>query len=986
MQIEFKHLIVHTLAAVIVGIISTNISLSHAAASTPSKLATSDEVQRYQAWIKTMKSAERGPFSRLRWFCEDGSVLPPKPYGCGNRGGGRQHGEWTTETKTLREKGFYVANVLASLDAKELAENYSPAGQLQAILIEQFLIDTDDGWILRKARFYRGAFQVENEEKVARKTINYLTEPAVPIKERYWLVAEAIKHLPSGGQSSLLNEIRDSAASLHQEYPAFSDLRNKIHGRLSADDAARVREFANDNPTLKRHADVVALADAIDSLFDAEKLSETLAGISKISPTLQRQVAKVDNSNNSIDKFVALGGLSAALREEVQRTPKGRTARLRFGAGLEQSIFTAGREIINQQSPSRRQQFVLLGATIDALYGVGLLTDIERQQAASKIAEIQSDSSNTQLVKYRDTLAYLDRVPTWAERRVQFFMQEQITRFSLIEPLAHHYIPDRLRGSPLLIFTSLMKRLNEDAATLSGVRHQFFDNTASQGFRVLNAGAGIGELHTPETLAASIAKNGTAPNQTILVVPETLADLPAVEGILTAFEGNQLSHVQLLARNLGVPNVVVNADFIKKLPDYYGKRIELLASTGGVVSVKLAKLEQEQNEAKAAVTDVAINIDPEKLNLKRNEAISTKELSSADSGVLVGPKAAKVGGLAKQFPGRVSPGLAIPFGTFRSLLDSNQHASGSTMFEWIKASYKQMDKLQGAELDATRKAFLKELREWFLEVELEPQFISDLRAAMEKEFGADGSYGVFVRSDTNVEDLAGFTGAGLNLTLANVVGFDNILKAIREVWASPFTERAFGWRQARLTTPEHVYTSILLHKSVPADKSGVLVTNDIFAGQANKVSVVLNEGVAGGVDGLSAETLRIDTQTAKVDWMASATAPYKKVISKTGGVDEIPASGQARSLTDSDIQAILEFTKSIDNWNQEHDGAAADVEFGFLNGEFALFQIRPLVDSDSGQRDQRLIALDATLTDASSVTLSLDQQPTASSSSNTNQR
>ncbi len=970
------------LTIVFIVITSVYLSVTHAASVATNKLATPEELARYQSWVQSMKAAERGPFSRIRWFCEDGSVLPPKPFACAKRGGGRQHGEWTAETKTLRDNGFYVANVLASLDPQELAENYSPAGQLQAILLEQFLIDTDNGWILREAQFYRGAFQVESEELVGKKTIDYLTEPAVPIKERYWLVAEAIKHLPgsNAGQATLLNQIRDTAASLHKDYTGFSSLRNKIHGRLSADDADRVREFANNNPTLKRQAEVIELADAIDSLFDAENLTETLDGISNISPSLQGQVTTVKQTNSAIDKFVALGELSVALRKEIERTPRGRTARLRLSAGLEQAIFTSGREIVNQTASSRKQQFVLLGATLNALYGVGLLTDTELQQASNKVAAIQSGGTNKQLSSYRDTLAYLDRVPSWAERRVQFFMQEQVARFSLIEPLAHHYVPDRLRGSPLLIFTTLMKGLNEDAATLSGVRHQFFDSTASQGFRVLNAGVGIGELHTPETLAESVAKNGTAPEATILVVPETLADLPAVEGILTAFEGNQLSHVQLLARNLGVPNVVVNADFIKKLPDYYGQRIELLASAGGVVSVKLAKSKLTENKAdiaaaQAAKKEVAITIDPEKLNLQRNEAISTRELSSADSGVLVGPKAAKVGGLAKQFPGRVSPGLAIPFGSFRALLDSNQHPSGGSMFEWIRASYTKMEKLQGAELDTTRRAFLKELRDWFLEVELEPKFINDLRTAMENEFGADGTYGVFVRSDTNVEDLAGFTGAGLNLTLANVVGFDNILKGIREVWASPFTERAFGWRQARLTTPEHVYTSILLHKSVPADKSGVLVTNDIFGGQANKVSVVLNEGVAGGVDGLSAETLRIDTNTGEFDWMASATAPYKKVISANGGINEIPASGQSRSLSDDDIQAILKFTSSIDNWNKEHDGAAADVEFGFLNGEFALFQIRPLVDSDSGERDQRLIALDSTLTDAANVSLSLDEQP-----------
>ncbi len=58
--------------------------------------------------------------------------------------------------------------------------------------------------------------------------------------------------------------------------------------------------------------------------------------------------------------------------------------------------------------------------------------------------------------------------------------------------------------------------------------------------------------------------------------------------------------------------------------------------------------------------------------------------------------------------------------------------------------------------------------------------------------------GVFIRSDTNVEDLPGFTGAGLNLTLFNIVGFDNIVKGIPEVWASPYTARAWAWRQSHM--------------------------------------------------------------------------------------------------------------------------------------------------------------------------------------------
>ena len=46
----------------------------------------------------------------------------------------------------------------------------------------------------------------------------------------------------------------------------------------------------------------------------------------------------------------------------------------------------------------------------------------------------------------------------------------------------------------------------------------------------------------------------------IYLLPETVSDLPPVAGILTRGEGSSLSHVQLLARNLGIPNVVVGEE------------------------------------------------------------------------------------------------------------------------------------------------------------------------------------------------------------------------------------------------------------------------------------------------------------------------------------------------------------------------------------------------------------------------------------------
>ena len=91
-----------------------------------------------RTWIDGFKAAPRGPFERIRWFCKDGSVLPPKAYACKNHGGGIQHGEWNQRAKTLRAGGYTVANVLASLDTKAFVGSKADLWALEQILIERF--------------------------------------------------------------------------------------------------------------------------------------------------------------------------------------------------------------------------------------------------------------------------------------------------------------------------------------------------------------------------------------------------------------------------------------------------------------------------------------------------------------------------------------------------------------------------------------------------------------------------------------------------------------------------------------------------------------------------------------------------------------------------------------------------------------------------------------------------------------------------------
>ena len=112
-----------------------------------------------------------------------------------------------------------------------------------------------------------------------------------------------------------------------------------------------------------------------------------------------------------------------------------------------------------------------------------------------------------------------------------------------------------------------------------------------------------------------------------------------------------------------------------------------------------------------------------------------------------------------------------------------------------------------------------------------PAFEAALRARLKQEFVTGGIFhGVFVRSDTNAEDLPQFTGAGLNLTVPNVVGAGEIEQALKDVWASPFSERAYDWRSRIFIDSQSVYPSVIMMRAVPVEKSGVIATVNLDTG------------------------------------------------------------------------------------------------------------------------------------------------------------
>jgi hypothetical protein len=937
-------------------------------------------------WVAEMKTSSRGPFQQIRWFCNDGSIHPPGDYVCRDRGGGIQHGEWSARVRQLRENGYWVANLFAEVRPDELLGQPDSAVAIGQMVLEQYLVSVDDGWIFRKAQYYRGALQPEDESKGGRKLLAAMAAEDDWRTTRFPLLREAVRLFPHGLRTAPVSAMRQLSRMLAEADPGFEPLRAKIHVRPDAGDAERVRRYAGERGKKDLAADYGKLAAFIGEVFQPRNARDRLLALDAkaMSPALARQIREAAVGLGAEQKpavrFQAGGRLLAVMREQLGSAANRHQmlALIDAGIALERDMFaTADTLLDGLPRASRADRLSWLKSAADGLYGIGLVSG--RQRAALQEAFNGISISPVALSDYKAALDYAARAPGWADRTLRFHLTRAADRLTVLEPLTGTYFHDRLRGSLLAVYSTLLDGLLADANQAAGITNRLMDQPVDSGLTGLNPGIGRGAL--------KVARPGEDPSRFsrsgVYVLPATFEDLPPVAGIITADKGSMLSHVQLLARNFGIPNVAVDGRLLPQITALEGKAVVLAVSPGGVVRIAADGPDWDAVFSRES-RDAAVTIRPDlkKLDLVDRRLILLTEVRGADSGRVCGPKAANLGELKHRFPEAVPEGVVIPFAIFRAVLDQPLEPGGPTIFQWMQDEYALIRSL-AAEPDRQRQAsgqFLSRLRSRIEQADLGEDFTRQLRATMEKVFGPDGSYGVFVRSDTNVEDLPGFSGAGLNLTVMNVVGFDRVVEAIRQVWASPFSDRAFQWRQSLMENPEHVYASILLLKSVPSEKSGVMVTADVESGRPGRLSVAVSEGVGGAVSGQTAEELRIDPGRGTTLLLAHATEPLKGVLQAGGGVARVPASGAEAVLDPAEIGRLIELAAALPQQFpliQDAQGrpAPADVEFGFFQGRLVLFQIRPFLESVKARQNLFLNRLDEAGRPPGSKTVKLNEIP-----------
>ena len=114
--------------------------------------------------ITIYKNDIRGPYYRIKWFCKDGSIRDAKDP-CPDDIEGIQHASFKQSALDLRKTNhLFLGEILASNNKNDFLDEANNFSRLKQYQIGKYLASIDNGWVLRKGQYDRGAIQSEDEE------------------------------------------------------------------------------------------------------------------------------------------------------------------------------------------------------------------------------------------------------------------------------------------------------------------------------------------------------------------------------------------------------------------------------------------------------------------------------------------------------------------------------------------------------------------------------------------------------------------------------------------------------------------------------------------------------------------------------------------------------------------------------------------------------------------------------------------------------
>ncbi|QGF23149.1 hypothetical protein Rai3103_05140 [Raineyella fluvialis] len=147
-----------------------------------------------------------------------------------------------------------------------------------------------------------------------------------------------------------------------------------------------------------------------------------------------------------------------------------------------------------------------------------------------------------------------------------------------------------------------------------------------------------------------------------------------------------------------------------------------------------------------------------------------------------------------------------------------------------------------------------------------------------------------VRSSATAEDLPDLSFAGQQETYLNVLGAEQLLRAVVDCWSSLWTARAIGYRLRSAIPSEDVSLAVVVQELVAARASGVMFTADPLTGLRDRTVI---DAVAGLGEALVSGQVEPDHWVADADGRILERALGAKAVTTVptpgGGVETVPA-------------------------------------------------------------------------------------------------
>jgi len=304
------------------------------------------------------------------------------------------------------------------------------------------------------------------------------------------------------------------------------------------------------------------------------------------------------------------------------------------------------------------------------------------------------------------------------------------------------------------------------------------------------------------------------------------------------------------------------------------------------------------------------------------------EISSADLPI-VGGKGANLGEMTGAgFP--VPSGFAVTTEAFKLFVSENNFS------QFVKNELSGLSERETAKVSSAGKKIREKLQKGKI-----PSSVSSEIEEQLKQWKDSSAFAV--RSSATAEDLPDASFAGQQDTYLNIIGFDSITDAVRNCWASLYTDRAITYRIKNQFPHDEVFISVIVQEMVQSKVSGIMFTADPVSQNRNRISIDasfgLGEALVSGI--VSADNYLVNSETMKI---VSKDLGSKKIAIESDGnggtitIDHDDEKQNVCALSDKMILAVAELGKDI----EEYYESPQDIEWCAIDGTLYVVQSRPI--------------------------------------------